>query len=362
MTDRVYNFSAGPAVLPEPVLAQVRDEMMALPGLGMSVLEISHRSPAFAQILSETESHLRQLLDIPANYQVLFLQGGGRLQFSMVPMNFAGSHGDGHYIVSGSWSKKAVQEATNLGATRVAWQCPAGTFQRVPTNDELDLDPNGGFLYYTSNETIQGVQFAAEPDAGGMPLICDASSDFMCRPIDVSKYAMIYACAQKNAGPAGVTIVIIRDDMLEKCSDKLPGYLNYREHAQANSMYNTPPTFSIYVVNLVAKWLLEEVGGLTEMQALNLKKSAMLYEVLDELDFYTGHADTNSRSLMNVTFRLPSDELQSQFLANAADRGLVNLKGHRSVGGIRASIYNSMPVSGVEHLRDYLRQFANEKA
>ncbi|MCP4189559.1 MAG: 3-phosphoserine/phosphohydroxythreonine transaminase [Planctomycetaceae bacterium] len=359
---RVFNFSAGPATLPVSVLQRAQQEMLCLPGAGASVLEISHRSQKFVEILESTTDYLTKLLNIPKNYKVLYLQGGSRLQFSMIPMNFLrGSKKPADYVTTGSWGKKALAEAQKEGSVHVAWDGKADGYQRVPTENELELTPGSAYTYITSNETIEGVQFAAEPTTGDSPLICDASSDFLHRPLPIEKYGMIYACAQKNAGPAGVTIVIIRDDLLSCGADSLPGYLNYRLHAENDSMYNTPPTFSIYLVNLVAQWLLLEIGGLTAIHELNQKKAAMLYEAIDQSNgFYRGHANAESRSLMNVTFRLPSDEIQTQFIAEAALRNLVSLKGHRSVGGIRASIYNAMPLDGVIALRDFMRDFKTQ--
>ena len=267
---RVFNFSAGPATLPVPVLQQAQQEMLCFPGAGASVLEISHRSREFVQILESTTHHLTKLLDIPKNYKVLYLQGGSRLQFSMVPMNFLrGSKTPADYVVTGSWGKKALAEAQKEGTVHVAWDGKADGYQRVPDEKELQLTAGSPYTYITSNETIEGVQFSSEPTTGDSPLVCDASSDFLHRPLPIDKYGLIYACAQKNAGPAGVTIVIIRDDLLDRGADSLPGYLNYRLHSENDSMYNTPPTFSIYLVNLVAQWLLEEIGGLAIMHELN---------------------------------------------------------------------------------------------
>jgi phosphoserine aminotransferase len=358
MTERVTNFSAGPAALPLPVLEHAQRELLSLPGVGASVLEISHRSKTFIEIMDRAEADLRELLGISDDYQVLFLQGGSRLQFSMVPMNLLGEGQSADYLVTGSWGKKALDEAVKEGNTRVAWDGKSTNYDRLPSADQLDLDPSAAYAYFTSNETIQGVQFLDEPAVGDVPLVCDASSDFMCRPLPIEKYGLIYACAQKNAGPAGVTVVILRKDLLERSRDSLPGYLNYREHAEQNSMYNTPPTFGIYMVGLVAKWLREEIGGLTAMEAQNRAKSAMLYEAIDRSDgFYRGHAAVDSRSLMNVTFRLPGDQLDGKFVTDAGSVGLTSLKGYRSVGGIRASIYNAMPVAGVERLRDFMLEF-----
>lgn len=363
IADRVFNFSAGPAVLPLPVLEQIRDEMLCLPGVGSSVLEISHRSKAFDEILVETEATLRKLLNIPEGYSVLFLQGGSRLQFSMIPMNFLSPGKTADYLISGTWGKSALAEAKKVGDTQVAWDGSADNFSTLPDNGSLTWSENSAYVHITSNETIQGVQFQNEPACGTVPLICDSSSDFLSRPLDVGRYGMIYACAQKNAGPAGVTVVIVRDDLLAQGDDCLPGYLLYRNHAKAKSCYNTPPTFAVYVVGLVAKWLLDDVGGLEAVEKINHDKAGLLYSVIDEFDsFYRGHAAADVRSKMNVTFRLPTEDLEASFVSAAKTQGLSDLKGHRSVGGIRASIYNAMPLAGVESLAQFMRNFAKDNA
>ncbi len=364
MTQRVYNFSAGPAVLPEPVLAEVQRDLMALPGVGASILEISHRSSTFENIIHQAETNLRQLLNISDDYAVLMLQGGGRLQFSMVPMNLMG---DGcksaDYIITGSWSKYAVQEAPKFGEIRTIWDGKAENYNRVPANSELRIDPKAAYVYFASNETIQGVQFQDEPEVGNVPLVCDASSDFLSRPVDVNKYGIYYACAQKNAGPSGLTLLVIRKDLLQRSRESLPGYLNYHTHAEAESLWNTAPTFAIYVFMLVTKWLITDIGGLDRMQQMNREKSKLLYDVIDESNgFYTGHAQPECRSMMNVSFRLPSDEMTSKFVKAAASQGMTDLKGHRSVGGIRASIYNAMPRAGVEKLRDFMIEFKDQNS
>jgi phosphoserine aminotransferase len=363
-TKRVYNFSPGPAVLPLPALEQAQREMLSLPGLGMSVMEIGHRSSAFEEILQSAKDRLKRLLAIPDDRRILFLQGGSRLQFSMVPMNLLrGTGRPADYVLTGSWGKSALKEAQKEGDVRVAWDGKASGYDGLPADDELQLDAGAAYVHITSNETIEGVQFPVEPDVGDVPLVCDCSSDFLSRPVAMEKYGLLYACAQKNAGPAGVTVVVIREDLLARSDERLPGYLNYREHAENDSLYNTPPTFAIYLLDLVAKWLEEQIGGLAAMHETNRRKAKMLYDVLDESKgFYAGHAGPQSRSLMNVTFKLPSDELQSEFLDQARQRSLCNLKGHRSVGGIRASIYNAMPVEGVEALRDFMQQFLAEYA
>ncbi|QDU93667.1 3-phosphoserine/phosphohydroxythreonine transaminase [Lignipirellula cremea] len=356
---RVFNFSAGPAVLPEPVLEQIQAEMLSLPGVGCSLLEISHRSKEFLAIHEAAKADLTELLGIPSNYKILFLQGGSRLQFSMIPMNLLGKDQTADYLITGSWSKYALAEAEKEGKINVAWDGKADNYSRLPAPGEATLNDDAAYAYYASNETIQGVQFPTEPVTKA-PLVCDASSDFMCRPLPIDQYGILYACAQKNAGPAGVTVLIIRDDLLERSRDELPGYLNFKLHAENDSLWNTPPTFGIYVVGLVAKWLKNEVGGLDKMLERNRLKSSMLYDVIDNSNgFYEGHAQPDCRSLMNVTFRLPNETLEKAFNDESEKQQLASLKGHRSVGGIRASIYNAMPVEGVEALAQFMRDFAS---
>jgi phosphoserine aminotransferase len=356
MTDKIYNFSAGPAVLPLPVLEEAQRDLVALPGVGMSIMEISHRSKAFDDIHEETKSNLRELLGLPDNYHVLFLQGGASLQFSMIPINLLPKGGSADYIVTGSWGQKAVKEAKREGAVNIAGTTEDGNFSRVPEQDELKLDPHAAYAHFTTNETIHGVEWKREPEAGDVPLIADTSSDMLSRPIPVEKYALIYAGAQKNMGPSGVTLVIIRDDLLQRIPDGLHTMLDYRTQVQNNSLYNTPNTFGIYIMNLVCKWL-KGKGGLAGMQGENEAKAKILYDAIDATDFYRGHADADSRSLMNVTFRLPSEELEKQFAKEATAARLDGLKGHRSVGGIRASIYNAFPREGVEALVSFMKEF-----
>ena len=362
--DRVFNFSAGPAVMPVPVLEQVQRELLSLPGCGASILEISHRSKQFEALHQEAQRRLRSLLGIPDRYKILFLQGGARLQFSMIPMNLMrGTGKPADYILTGSWGVNARKEAAREGKVNVAWDGKEMKYDRLPTADQLRLSPDAAYVHITSNETIEGVQFSQEPATGDVPLVCDASSDFLCRPLPVDRYGVIYACAQKNAGPAGLTIVIIRDDLLSRSRDDLPGYLSYRIHADNDSLWNTPCTVGIYIFGLIAKWLQETVGGLESMLRRNQEKARMLYDVLDASGgFYQGHAKAECRSIMNVTFRLPNAELEKAFLSGASQRRLDGLKGHRSVGGIRASIYNAMPVEGVETLRDFMVEFRDRNA
>ena len=362
MEERVYNFSPGPAVLPLPALEEAQRDLLALPGVGISILEISHRSKQFTQILDEAEANLRRLLAIPDNYRVLFLQGGAQMQFAMVPMNLLHRGGkSADYVLTGSWGSKALKEAKTQGDTRLAWDGEPTEWKRVPSQSELDLDPLAAYVHVTSNETIGGVQFPAEPDTGNVPLVCDASSDFLSRPLPIERYGILYACAQKNAGPAGVTVLIIRDDLLERSPDDLPSMLSYRTLADGKSTFNTPPVFAVYMVKLVTNWLLNQVGGLEKMHQLNGKKAGLLYEAVDRsAGFYDGHADRQSRSLMNVTFRLPDSTLEKEFLAEAQEHRLCALKGHRSVGGCRASIYNAMPIEGVQALRDFMIEFCEK--
>lgn len=361
MQERVYNFSPGPAMLPLAVLEEAQRDLVALPGVGMSILEVSHRSKAFEEVIGSAEANLRTLLSIPANYRVLFLQGGALLQFGMIPMSFLRNTGkSADYIVTGSWSEKASKEAKTQGTVRVAWDGKPTNYNRVPRADELSLSPDAAYVYMTSNETIQGVQFPAEPATGDVPLVCDSSSDFLHRAVDVSKYGILFACAQKNAGPAGVTIVIIRDDLVAASPGDLPSMLNYKVLAENNSLLNTPPVFAIYCVKLVTDWLLRDIGGLGNMYALNQKKANLLYDVIDQSPgFYEAHATPDCRSVMNVPFRLP-EALEKKFLAEAEAAGLANLKGHRSVGGCRASIYNAMPVEGVEALARFMVEFRDK--
>ncbi len=364
MTERVFNFSPGPATLPLPVLQEVQQNLLALPGVGASVLEISHRSKTFEEMIAQAEANIRALLSLPEEYHVLFLQGGASLQFSQVPMSFLrGTGRSADYIVTGSWAKRALAEAQREGAVRIVWDGKSDNYSRVPKRGEYEIDPSAAYVHFTSNETIQGIQFPAEPEVGDVPLVCDASSDFLSRPIDVKRYGLIYAGAQKNVGPAGVTIVIIRQDMLEQVPDDLPTMLNYTVHVEHRSLYNTPPVFAVYVVMLVTRWLLENIGGLEQMHAINRQKAQLLYEAIDRSEgFYRGHAQPDSRSLMNVTWRLPSEELEAQFVKEAKEAGLHELKGHRSVGGIRASIYNAMPIEGVRTLVEFMEHFRQKHA
>jgi phosphoserine aminotransferase len=362
MENRIYNFSAGPAVLPEEVLLEAQKDLFALPGVGMSILEISHRSKTYDAIHQEAKEGLKKLLNIPDDYAILFLQGGASLQFSMVPLNLMPPKNKADYILTGSWSKKAMKEAKRVGTVNVAATTEEGEgdkkyFKRIPKQSELKLDPDAAYVHFTSNNTIFGTEWQTEPEVGNVPLVCDASSDILSRPIDVKKYGLIYAGAQKNMGPSGVTLVIIRKDLLERSQDSLHTMLNYKIHAENDSLYNTPNTFGIYIIKLVTKWLLG-LGGLEEMYKINKKKAQLLYDCIDQSGgFYKGHAEKDSRSLMNVTFNLATEELEKKLIDEASKAGFSGLKGHRSVGGLRASIYNAFPLKGVEALVDFMKDF-----
>jgi phosphoserine aminotransferase len=353
---RIFNFSAGPAILPVPVLEEAQRDLVALPGVGMSVLEVSHRSKAFEAILARTEADLRTLGTVPSNYKVLFLQGGASLQFSMVPLNLLTDGRAADYIVTGGWAQKAVKEAKRVGQVNIAGTTEAEQFSRIPRQDELTLDPKAAYVHFTTNNTLFGTQWQTEPQVGEVPLVADACSDIFSRPIDVSKYGLIYAGAQKNLGPSGVTVVIVREDLLARSSKSLHSMLNYAVHAENGSMYNTPPCFGIYLMGLVMKWALEE-GGLDAIGARNARKALRLYAEIDRTGFYKGTAAADSRSAMNVTFRLGTEELEKKFVKESTAAGLDGLKGHRSVGGMRASIYNAFPEAGVEALVDFMREF-----
>jgi phosphoserine aminotransferase len=360
---RVHNFSAGPAVLPVPVLEEIQRDMLALPGVGMSVLEISHRSKPFEAILEQTASNIRALAGIPANYKVLFLQGGASLQFSMVPLNLLGAGQTADYIDSGSWAVKAAKEAAKVGTVNIAASTKADNYSRLPKPSELKLTPDAAYVHITSNNTIEGTEYKSIPDTGGVPLVNDTSSDMFSRPIDVTQYGVVYAGAQKNLGPAGVTIVIIREDLLARSTERkatLPALLNYAVLAENNSLYNTPPAFSIYAVGLVMKWLVAK-GGLSAIATANEQKAAKLYAEIDRSGFYKGTAAREDRSLMNVTFRLGTEDLEKLFIKDASAAGLDGLKGHRSVGGMRASLYNAFPEAGVDALVAFMRDFEQKR-
>lgn len=343
-------------MLPPEVLQKAREELLSFNGTGMSIMEFSHRSKQFAPVLEKAEAGIRNLLGLPENYQVLFLQGGASLQFSMIPMNFLSSSAD--YIITGAWGKKAVSEAERCGKVNVIYSSETSGFTAVPLQGEIRFTPDASYVHYTSNETIDGVEFKYDLDAGSLPVVCDASSNILSKPIDAEKYSIIYAGAQKNIGPSGVTVVIIRDDMLERVPEGQFAMLDYRKIAENHSMLNTPNTWGVYLTGLVCDWL-EERGGVAAMEVRNKEKAEILYTAIDSSDgFYRGHAAREARSLMNVTFRLPSDGFEEKFCTEAEENGMFGLKGHRSVGGIRASIYNAFPKDGVETLVDFMSDFA----
>jgi len=342
--------------MPLPVLEQAERELVSLPGVGMSMLEVSHRSKIFEDVLARAQADIRTLAGIPSNYKVLFLQGGASLQFTMVPMNLLTAGATADYLVTGVWASKAADEARKIGKVHVAATTKAEHFTRLPRAEEIALTPGAAYVHMTSNNTIYGTEWKTPPDVGDLPLVSDTSSDMFSRPIDVSRHALIYAGAQKNMGPAGVTVVIIRDDLLARSAPSLPSMLSYAVHAENGSMYNTPPVFAIYLLGLVVRWLLNG-GGLESIAVANERKASKLYAEIDRTGFYRGTAQKDSRSLMNITFRLPSEELEKQFVKEAEKDGMDGLKGHRSVGGIRASIYNAFPEEGVDALTSFMREF-----
>ena len=353
---RVYNFSAGPAVLPEEVLETAQAEMLDWHGSGMSVMEMSHRGKEFMGIAQEAEADLRELLSIPAHYKVLFLQGGASAQFSMIPMNLLRGKTGADYVNTGEWSKKAISEARKFCSVNIAASSEDRKFTYAPK--ELALDPNAAYVHYTPNETIGGVEFNWVPETGDVPLVADMSSNILSRKIDVSRYGLIYAGAQKNIGPAGLTIVIVREDLIGSTIAGTPAMLDYKIHADNDSMYNTPPTYGIYIAGLVFKWL-KQNGGLDAMEARNIEKAQLLYGYLDSSDFYHNPVAMDDRSRMNIPFTLKDAAQDEAFLKGAKARNMVQLKGHRSVGGMRASIYNAMPVAGIHALVDFMREFEN---
>jgi len=353
---RVFNFSAGPAVLPEPVLRQAADEMLDWRGTGMSVMEMSHRGAPFMGIAAEAEADLRGLLAVPADYKVLFMQGGALAENAIVPMNLLRGHASADYIDTGEWSRKSIAEARRYGGVNVAASSAASGYTSIPPRDTWTLDPAAAYVHICSNETIGGVEYPATPDVGAVPLVADMSSSILSQPVDVSKYGLIYGGAQKNIGPAGLTLVIVRDDLLGQALPCTPTAFNYQVLADNGSMYNTPPTYAIYIAGLVFKWLKAQ-GGLPAIAERNRRKAALLYDFLDASSFFSSPVARDCRSRMNVPFRLKDPALDPLFLKGAEERGLVQLKGHRVVGGMRASIYNAMPIEGVQALVAYLRDF-----
>ena len=360
MPDRIYNFSAGPATLPYEVLVQAAKDIVNFNDNGIGLIEMSHRSKDFVAVVDECEALLRELMGIPDNYKVLFLQGGASTQFAMVPMNLLGPSKSATYLNTGTWSKKAIKEAKLFGNIDVPYSSEDTVFNSVPLPDEYQAAPGVEYLYFVSNNTIYGTQFHQFPETD-VDLVCDMSSDILSRQIDVSRFGIIFAGAQKNMGPAGCTVVIIRDDLLDRTPDNVPTMLRYKTHADKGSMFNTPPCFAIYTIGLVLKWL-KELGGLPTMEKMNRDKAELLYEAIDNSDFYRGHAKFDSRSLMNITFNLPTPELEAQFIQEATAKSLNGLKGHRSVGGCRASIYNAFPREGVEKLIEFMAEFEKKNS
>ncbi len=353
------NFSGGPGALPESVLLQVQESIIAVPGVGLSVLGISHRSDWFAAVVAELENNIRSLLGLSTDYHVLFLQGGATQQFSMIPMTLLrGKAQPAEYLHTGYWSGKALPEARREGPVHLLWSGEASGFKRLPSDAELSFSPEATYLHYVSNETVEGLQFHRLLGRDDVPRVCDMSSDFLSRPCEAERYSLIYAHAQKNIGPAGVTIVILRDELLGDAPDDLPGFLDYRSHVKAHSNFNTPPVFAIYVVLLLSRWLLEEIGGLANMERINRDKAQLLYRLLDKGDgMYLGRAEPGDRSFMNLSFNLPSRELEQRFLAEAQARGFSGLAGHRAIGGIRASLYNAVTLAAVEQLAAFMEDF-----
>jgi phosphoserine aminotransferase len=356
---RVFNFSAGPAALPESVLRKAADEMLDWHGSGMSVMEMSHRGKEFIAIAAEAEALLRELLAVPSNYKVLFMQGGAIAENAIVPMNMLRGHASADYVDTGEWSKKSIKEAKKYAAVNVAASAADSGYTTIPSRDTWKLDPNAAYVHICSNETIGGVQYHFTPDTGSVPLVADMSSEIMSRPVDVAKYGLIYAGAQKNIGPAGLTIVIVREDLLGAALPATPSAFDYKTVAENESMYNTPPTYAIYIAGLVFHWL-KERGGLVAMAEHNARKAALIYDYLDTTDFYRAPVARDCRSLMNVPFKLKDESLDGAFLKGAEARGMLQLKGHRSVGGMRASIYNAMPIEGVQALVAYMKSFEAE--
>ena len=353
---KVFNFSAGPAVLPEEVLVQARYELLDWHGVGMSVMEMSHRSTEFVSIIERVESDLRELLAIPGEYKVLFLQGGATSQFSMIPQNLLGTKSGADYIYTGQWSKKAIAEAGKFCKVNVAASSEDKNFSYVPKRESWNLDPEAAYVHITSNETIGGIEYQETPDVGNVPLVADMSSHLLSRPIDVARYGLIYAGAQKNIGPAGLTILIMREDLIGQASSGIASIADYKTHADNKSMYNTPPTYAIYMAGLVLQWL-KRRGGLDAMEKTNIGKAQLLYGCLDASGFYNSPVAVEDRSRMNVPFRLTDEKLDAEFLEQGRRQGLVQLKGHRSIGGMRASIYNAMPKEGVQALVEFMHEF-----
>ena len=358
MPERIYNFSPGPATLPQEVLAQASKDIVNYNNTGMGLIELSHRSKDFMAVAEETEALLRELLNIPDNYKVLFLQGGASTQFAMIPMNLLGPGKSATYLNTGTWAKKAIKEANIIAKADVAYSSEDSSFDHVPAQGDYSVAPESEYLYFVSNNTIYGTQFQEFPQSEKM-LVCDMSSDILSRPMDIKPFGLIFAGAQKNMGPAGATVVIIRDDLLDRTPDNVPTMFRYKTHADKGSMFNTPPCFAIYAIGLVLKWL-KKMGGVAEIEKINREKAALLYDAIDKTDFFKGHARQDSRSMMNVTFNLPTPELEAKLVADALEAGFSGLKGHRSIGGLRASIYNAFPRQGVVDLVDFMEEFARK--
>ena len=359
---RVYNFSAGPSMLPEKVLKTAAEEMLDYKGSGQSVMEMSHRSKTYQQIFDETEALLREVMNIPDNYKVLFLQGGASTQFAMIPLNLMNKNNKADFVVTGQWAKKAYKEAARYGTANVVASSEDKTFSYIPKLDKATFTPDADFFHICVNNTIYGTKWNTFPETGDVPLIGDISSCILSEPIDVTKFGMLYAGAQKNMAPAGVTIVIIREDLIGNAMDITPTMLNYSTHSENGSMFNTPPCYCIYVAKLVLEWIKNDIGGLEKMKELNEKKAKLLYDFLDSSEMFRGTVVAEDRSLMNVPFVTGNDELDAKFVKEATAAGFVNLKGHRSVGGMRASIYNAMPIEGVEKLVEFMKKFEEENA
>jgi phosphoserine aminotransferase len=359
-TTRIFNFSAGPAALPLAVLEEAQRDLIALPGVGMSVMEISHRSKEFEAILAKAVEDIRALANIPANYKLLMLQGGASTQFSMVPMNLLGAGQTADYVDTGSWADKAIKEAKKVGKVNVTGSTKADNYSRIAKAGDLSLTPGAAYVHVTTNNTIEGTQWKGLASTGDVPQVADTSSDMFHGPIDVSKFGLIYAGAQKNLGPSGVTLVIIREDLLARSQDSLPTMLNYKVHVENDSLYNTPNTFGIYILGLTMKWL-RSLGGLEAVGKINQRKGGKLYAEIDRTGFYRGTAAKDDRSLMNITFRLATEDLEKQFVKEATAAGFDGLKGHRSVGGMRASVYNAFPEEGIDALVEFMREFEKKR-
>ncbi len=359
---RVYNFSAGPSVLPESVLRTAAEEMLDYRGSGQSVMEMSHRSKVYDAIIKECEALLRDVMSIPDNYKVLFLQGGASSQFAMVPLNLMNGSGKADFVLTGQWASKAQQEAARYGEAHVVASSKDKTYSYIPDLDPATFTPDADYFHICLNNTIYGTRFTALPDTGKVPLVADVSSCILSEPIDVSRFGLLYAGAQKNMGPAGLTVVIVRDDLIGHARDITPTMFNYQIHADNGSMYNTPPCYAIYICKLVLEWLKNDMGGLVRMKAYNEKKAGLLYDFLDSSSLFRGTVVKKDRSLMNIPFVTGNEELDAKFVKEAAEAGFVNLKGHRTVGGMRASIYNAMPIEGVEKLVDFMKRFEAQNA